>query len=182
MPKSRNYLRLLFCPGALLSGVSIAEMPKELSMQRRMLLQMIGLLGLPAPLTLLAKNIPPVIDVYKSATCGCCTQWVAHLQANGFQVRARNVPNTAAYRTQFGVPSSLGSCHTATIGGYAIEGHVPASDIRRLLVEKPKAKGLAVPEMPMGSPGMEGADAEAFDVLLFQTDGSRTVYRRYAAK
>ncbi|HEV7855678.1 MAG TPA: DUF411 domain-containing protein [Herminiimonas sp.] len=151
-------------------------------MHRRSVLQAFSLLAWSAPLALSAKNALPVIEVYKSATCGCCTQWVEHLQKNGFKVNARNVPNTAAYRAQFGVPSSLGSCHTASIGGYAIEGHVPAADIKRLLAERPKAAGLAVPEMPMGSPGMEGAYADAFDVLLFQADGSRTVYRHYAAK
>jgi hypothetical protein len=151
-------------------------------MQRRTLLQAMSLLGLSAPATIFAKNPLPVIDVYKSATCGCCTQWVEHLQTNGFKVNARNVPNTAAYRTQFGVPTALGSCHTATIAGYALEGHVPASEIKRLLAEKPRAKGLAVPEMPMGSPGMEGPRTDAYDVLLFKADGSHTVYQRYAAK
>ena len=151
-------------------------------MQRRTLLQTIGLLALPTPLMLSAKNTLPTIDVYKSATCGCCTQWVEHLQKNGFSVNARNVPNTAAYRAQFGVPAALGSCHTGLVAGYALEGHVPASEIKRLLAEKPRARGLAVPQMPMGSPGMEGAYSDAYDVLLFQTDGSASVYRRYAAK
>lgn len=109
-------------------------------MQRRTLLQAIGLFVLSAPATIFAENTSPVIDVYKSATCGCCTQWVEHLQTNGFKVNARSVPNTAAYRTIFGVPNPLGSCHTATVGGYALEGHVPATEIMRLLVEKPRAK------------------------------------------
>lgn len=125
-----------------------------------------------------------VIEVYKSETCGCCTEWVKHLEANGFAVKARNVPNTAAYRERYQVPPSLGSCHTATVGGYALEGHVPAADIQRLLKEKPKAAGLTVPGMPMGSPGMEvpGQKADAYDVLLFQKDGSHTVYRHVAAE
>lgn len=136
------------------------------------------------PTLVLAKAEQLVIEVYKSATCGCCTDWIDHLSANGFKVNAHNVPNTAAYRTKFGVPPALGSCHTGTIGGYALEGHVPAADIKRLLAEKPKAKGLAVPGMPMGSPGMEvpGEPADAYDVLLFQADGKHTVYRHYAAK
>lgn len=131
-----------------------------------------------------AKTAQPVIEVYKSATCGCCTQWIDHLRANGFKVNAQNVPNTAAYRAKLGVPQSLGSCHTGTTGGYALEGHVPAADIKRLLAEKPKAAGLAVPGMPMGSPGMEmpGERADAYDVLLFQADGKTTVYQHYAAK
>lgn len=150
-------------------------------MQRRSFLQLTALAGM-FPIGVLAKTAAPVIDVYKSASCGCCTQWVDHLQKNGFVVNAHNVPNTAAYRTRLGVPVSLGSCHTAAIGGYAIEGHVPADDIRRLLMEKPAAAGLAVPQMPMGSPGMEGMHSDAFDVLLFRKDGTQSVYRHYAAK
>lgn len=152
-------------------------------MQRRIFLRAAVLLGA-MPTMAFAKTDKPVIEVYKSATCGCCTQWIEHLQANGFKVNAQNVPNTAAYRTKLGVPPALGSCHTGTIGGYALEGHVPAADIKRLLAEKPNAKGLAVPGMPMGSPGMEvpGEPADAYDVLLFQADGKTTVYRHYAAK
>lgn len=124
------------------------------------------------------------IEVYKSETCGCCTQWIAHLQENGFAVKAHNVPNTAAYRARLGIPAALGSCHTATVGGYALEGHVPAAEIRRLLAEKPRAVGLAVPGMPLGSPGMEMPDrvADAYDVLLLRADGSQEVYRRYGAR
>ena len=152
-------------------------------MQRRIFLRTTLLAGL-MPTLVFAKADKPVIEVYKSATCGCCTQWIEHLQANGFKVNAQNVPNTAAYRTKLGVPPALGSCHTGTIGGYALEGHVPAADIKRLLAEKPKAAGLAVPGMPMGSPGMEvaGEPIDAYDVLLFQTDGKYKVYRHYAAK
>lgn len=152
-------------------------------MQRRTVLRALVLIGM-APAISFAKASQPVINVYKSATCGCCTEWITHLEKNGFKVNAHNVPNTAAYRTKFGVPQSLGSCHTGVVNGYALEGHVPASDIKRLLAEKPKAKGLAVPGMPMGSPGMEveGAPVDAYDVLLFQADGSSKVYRHYAAK
>lgn len=152
-------------------------------MQRRIFLQA-ALLACAMPGIGFAKSGQPVIEVFKSATCGCCTQWVDHLRANGFKVNETNVPNTAAYRTKLGVPPSLGSCHTGTLGGYVLEGHVPAADIKRLLAEKPKAKGLAVPGMPMGSPGMEvaGEPADAYDVLLFQANGKSTVYRHYAAK
>ncbi|MFC7289303.1 DUF411 domain-containing protein [Herminiimonas glaciei] len=150
-------------------------------MQRRTVLSALALTGI-LPTLSFAKN-QPVINVYKSATCGCCTEWITHLEKNGFKVNAHNVPNTAAYRTKYGVPSALGSCHTGVIDGYALEGHVPAADIKRLLAEKPKAKGLAVPGMPMGSPGMEveGQAADAYDVLLFQADGKTRVYRHYAA-
>ena len=123
----------------------------------------------------------PQITVYKTPTCGCCHEWVAHLEANGFAVVANDVPSTAPYRERFGVPKELGSCHTGVIDGYALEGHVPASEIKRLLAEKPKARGLAVPGMPVGSPGMEtgGTLRDAFDVVLFSDDGRRSIYRHY---
>jgi hypothetical protein len=150
-------------------------------MQRRTILQAMMLFGaMPG----LAFAKPETIEVYKSATCGCCTEWVEHLRKNGFEVKTQNVPNTAAYRARFGIPAALGSCHTATIGGYALEGHVPAKEIRRLLAEKPKAVGLTVPGMPMGSPGMEMPDmpADAYDVLLVRKDGSHVVYQHYKAQ
>jgi hypothetical protein len=123
----------------------------------------------------------PAIDVYKSASCGCCHGWVEHLQSSGFTVKAHDVENPSGYRTRFGVPQALGSCHTAIVDGYAIEGHVPAREIKRLLVDRPRAKGLAVPSMPLGSPGMEGSRSDPYDVLLFQADGRHAVYQHYAA-
>lgn len=128
---------------------------------------------------LLASAASPVIDVYKSASCGCCTEWVKHLEANGFTVKAINVANPSNYREKAGIPDELGSCHTGMVGGYAFEGHVPASEIKRLLAEKPKARGLAVPAMPLGSPGMEGPRRDPFDVLLVQADGRTAVYKHY---
>jgi hypothetical protein len=133
-----------------------------------------AMLGLP----LAALAAAPVIEVYKSASCGCCGGWVKHLEQNGFTVKAHNVDNPSDYRQKFGIPAQLGSCHTAKVAGYALEGHVPASDIKRLLATRPKATGLAVPGMPMGSPGMEGADKDAYDVLLVK-DGKTTVYKHY---
>lgn len=121
----------------------------------------------------------PVIDVYKSETCGCCGKWIDHLRANGFAVRAHNVSDSSLYRAKFGVPEALGSCHTATVGGYALEGHVPAREVRRLLAERPKAKGLAVPGMPPGSPGMDGPRADPYAVLLIDGRGRTTVFARY---
>lgn len=121
----------------------------------------------------------PVIDVFKSESCGCCSAWVEHLKANGFATRVANVDNPSDYRERGGIPNQLGSCHTGMVQGYAIEGHVPASDIKRLLNEKPKAKGLAVPAMPLGSPGMEGPRKDPFDVLLVNANGSTRVYKRY---
>jgi hypothetical protein len=133
--------------------------------------------ALAAPL--LVHAAAPVIEVYKSATCGCCTEWVKHLKDNGFTVKANNVANPSDYREKGGIPDHLGSCHTGMVAGYAIEGHVPASEIKRLLKERPKAKGLAVPAMPLGSPGMEGPRNDPYDVLLVQAGGRTTVYKHY---
>jgi len=135
----------------------------------------VGFLALP----LVANAAQPVIEVYKTATCGCCKGWVKHLEANGFKVKARDVENPSDYREKFGIPNEYGSCHTGRVNGYAIEGHVPASEIKRLLAEKPKARGLAVPAMPMGSPGMEGPRKDPYDVLLVQDGGKTSVYRQY---
>jgi len=105
-----------------------------------------------------------------------------HLRANGFRVKPQDVSNPALYRSRLGVPHALGACHTAVIEGYAIEGHVPVREIRRLLKERPKAIGLAVPGMPAGSPGMEGPRSEPYDVLLILPDGTSKVYARYGAR
>jgi hypothetical protein len=102
------------------------------------------------------------------------------LRANGFTVQAHDVPDTAKYRAKFGMPDQLGSCHSATVQGYALEGHVPAPDIKRLLATRPKAKGLAVPGMPSGSPGMDAPRHDAYDVVLVQESGKATVYKHYA--
>lgn len=130
-------------------------------------------------LPLSAMAAAPVIDVYKSPLCGCCHEWAEHLEKNGFQVKAHDVENPSDYREKHGIPNALGSCHTAKISGYAIEGHVPASEIKRLVAEKPKAVGLAVPAMPIGSPGMEGQRRDAYDVLLVQGNGKYSTYRHY---
>lgn len=149
-------------------------------MQRRTLLQgAFAALLLPAAAAKAAKNVLPVIDVYKSASCGCCHAWVDHLRANGFTVKAVDVPSPSDYRTKYGIPDDLGSCHTGVVAGYALEGHVPAAEIKRLLSDRPKARGLAVPGMPMGSPGMEGARNDPYDVLLIQADGRARVYKHY---
>lgn len=134
-----------------------------------------AVLSLPA----LAMAAGPVIDVFKSESCGCCAAWVEHLKANGFAPKVSNVANPSDYRERGGIPDELGSCHTAMVRGYAIEGHVPASDIKRLLADKPKAKGLAVPAMPLGSPGMEGPRKDPFDVLLVQANGKTKVFKHY---
>jgi len=124
------------------------------------------------------------IIVFKTPSCGCCGGWVAHLRENGFKVKVQDVESTADYQKKHGVPNALRSCHTAIVAGYTIEGHVPASEIQRLLKERPKsAKGLAVPGMPIGSPGMAMGDRrDAYAVLLFDAAGKTTVYRQYAAR
>ena len=123
------------------------------------------------------------MQVYKTATCGCCAKWVEQLKANGFDVTVENVPSTAPYRAKYGVPERLASCHTAVVNGYAIEGHVPASDILRLVKSGAKAKGIAVPGMPVGSPGMEVGDrVDAYSVMLFDASGNASVYQNYPAK
>jgi hypothetical protein len=144
---------------------------------------LIGLLGAVAALTRTAgpaEAAGPVVTVYKNPNCGCCNQWVDHLRENGFQVEARNATDLARIKAERGVPAPLAACHTAVVDGYVIEGHVPADVIRRLLAERPEAAGLAVPGMPVGSPGMEVPGsfrpAEPYDVLLFQRGGGATVY------
>ena len=137
------------------------------------------LLSAALSLPLLAGAAEPLIKVYKTSTCGCCKAWVLHLSAAGFKVEATDVPDPSVYRKKGGIPDQLGSCHTGMVGKYALEGHVPASEIKRLLKEKPAAKGLAVPAMPMGSPGMEGPRKDAYDVLLVKANGKSSVYRHY---
>ena len=122
------------------------------------------------------------ITVYKDPTCGCCGKWAEHLRASGFEVVIQEARDLAEYRKKYGVPASLASCHTAVVDEYAIEGHVPAREIQRLLKERPNAKGLAVPGMPMGSPGMEAAKTQAYSVMLFDASGHSSVYQNYAAR
>ena len=122
----------------------------------------------------------PQVNVFKSRTCNCCSKWAEHLGANGFTVNVKDVDSTAVYRRQYGVPQKLQSCHTAVVEGYVIEGHVPAADIQRLLKTRPAGKGLAVPGMPMGSPGMEGARSEPYSVMLFDSAGRATVFQNHA--
>lgn len=125
----------------------------------------------------------PKVEVWKSPDCGCCKSWLAHLETQGMTVGTIHDIGNVEARQALGVPAKLGSCHTAKIGGYAIEGHVPAREIKRLLKEKPAAIGLAVPGMPLGSPGMDGPDfdnqTQPYDVLLVLKDGSTRVYQSY---
>ena len=119
----------------------------------------------------------PVATVYKSPTCGCCSLWNRHLEENGFEIVAYDRDDMPAVKDSLGVPPNLASCHTAVIDGYVVEGHVPAESIRRLLDEKPDARGLTVPGMPLGSPGMEQGDIkQSYDVLLVDNNGDATVW------
>jgi len=130
-----------------------------------------------------ATDGQPSIEVWRSPTCGCCGKWIKHLEANGFDVAVNNAaPSTLEQiKRQAGIAKNLSSCHTAKIDGYVIEGHVPASDIKRLVAEHPNAIGLTVPNMPIGSPGMEqpGGEAEPYDVLLMKKDGATEVFARH---
>jgi hypothetical protein len=141
-------------------------------------------LGIAVAATFVATNASgiagPIVEVYKSPTCGCCGKWVEHLRTSGFAVNVHDIPDVDAFRTRTGVPAALAACHTALVGGYVVEGHVPAADIRKLLAERPRALGLAVPGMPMGSPGMDAPHANGYDVLLFKADGATRVYHGYS--
>jgi hypothetical protein len=125
------------------------------------------------------------IEVWKSPSCGCCQDWISYLERNGFAVKVNDSGNNSA-RKRLGLPGMYGSCHTALIGGYVVEGHVPVGEIRRLLSEKPDALGIAVPAMPVGSPGMDGPDYgnrfEPYDVILVARDGTARVYQSYPTK
>ncbi len=152
-------------------------------MQRRYLLKTIATLAGTSLLpTVLIAQTRPQLEVWKDPNCGCCQDWVIHMQAKGFDVKVHDSGNSAA-RKRLGVPDQLGSCHTARVGGYAIEGHVPAREVQRLLRERPAAIGLAVPGMPVGSPGMDGAiygeRKDPYDVVLIGRNGGTRVYQRY---
>ena len=125
---------------------------------------------------------PPALEVWKDASCGCCHDWIAHMQQNGFAVTAHDTGNNAV-RARLGLAAKYGSCHTALVGGYVVEGHVAAAEVRRLLREKPQALGLAVPGMPVGSPGMDGPEykgrRDKYDTLLVLRDGSSQVFQRH---
>lgn len=150
-------------------------------------LKLVALMLIATPLVSVPASADegPRISVTKTATCGCCKAWVAHLKAAGYRVAAKDVSYgiLSKFKTTQGIKPNLASCHTATVGGYTIEGHVPVREIRRLLKEKPDAIGLAVPGMPVGSPGMEVDESrDAYDVLLIRRDGTTEVFAHYPAK
>ena len=122
---------------------------------------------------------PLAMQVYKTPTCGCCAKWVEHMKVAGFSPEVHDMPDVSPVKAKVGLPRALQSCHTALVGGYVIEGHVPADLVQRLLKEKPKVAGIAVPGMPVGSPGMEMGDRkDPYDVIAFAKDGSTSVYAK----
>ena len=144
----------------------------------------LGALAGAAPWAWAQKRAEPIaVEVWKDASCGCCGDWIAHMEQNGFKVTTHDTGNNAV-RARLGLPARLGSCHTALVGGYLVEGHVHADEVHRLLRDKPAALGLAVPGMPIGSPGMDGpvygGRRVAYDTLLVLRDGSTRVFRRHA--
>ncbi len=118
----------------------------------------------------------PTVLVYKSPTCGCCSAWVEHMQAAGFTVDARDVRDLMSVKVDAGVPARMSSCHTALVDGYVVEGHVPAEQVKRMLAERPEVAGIAVPGMPTGSPGMEGPNAQPYEVYSFDRGGDAAVF------
>ena len=130
--------------------------------------------GDPAP----ASN-SALISVFKTPTCGCCEKWVDHLRSQGFQVETHDRPSLAALKKEQGIPHGKEACHTALVDGYVIEGHVPAKEVARLLEERPPIRGLVVPGMPLGSPGMEVGTSEPYSVLAFDTEGHISTFARY---
>jgi hypothetical protein len=147
---------------------------------RRKLL--VAVLAAPFVPLLRARAAEPFIEVWTGPSCSCCHDWLKHLEANGFSVQAHDGGNSEA-RTRLGMPIDFGSCHTGQVEGYALEGHVPAREIRRLLGERPNAIGLSVPSMPRGSPGMDGpvygGVRDPYDVLLVGRDGRASVFQSY---
>jgi hypothetical protein len=150
------------------------------------MMRAISWVRLPAVLLFAASSIgaaaqappPPAapVAVYKSATCGCCAKWNEHMKTAGFTVNSTDLPDVAPVKDKHGVPTALRSCHTAVVGGYVIEGHVPADVIKKLLRERPAIVGVAVPGMPMGSPGMEGPHVDSYNVMSFDKSGATKVY------
>ena len=154
----------------------------SLRVSRRTLVAWAGALLSTVPATAALAATPHAIKVWKDPQCGCCKDWIGHMEQEGFVVQALDEGNRGV-RSRLGLPSRYGSCHTALVEGYVVEGHVPAADVRRLLARRPDAIGLAVPGMPIGSPGMDGpayrGRRDAYEVLLIRKDGSARVFSAY---
>ena len=155
-------------------------------MAKRILISLLGAATLVLALVLSspAGQSPTVpkattITVYKTSTCGCCGKWVEHMANAGFAPIVKDLPEVGSTKAKLGVPSELGSCHTSVVDGYIVEGHVPADVVKQLLKERPKVAGIAVPGMPMGSPGMEQGDQkDPYDVIAFDKSGKTSVYAK----
>ena len=149
-------------------------------MKRRCVLSALAATVLSSSIPAFAASALPDVEVFKSPSCGCCGAWAEHMRAAGFSVKVTQVTDTAAARKRLGMPDTYGSCHTATVGGYVVEGHVPASEVKRLLTAKLKAVGLAVPGMPPSSPGMElPGRKDPYEVLLVTRQGGHSVFASY---
>lgn len=154
---------------ALGAGAVISALPRPSAAQQ----------GTPGKAPARPTTALPPMTVYKSATCGCCKLWVDHARANGFTVRTIDTEELQKVKAEMGVPTGLQSCHTVVVGNYLVEGHVPAADIKRMLNEKPAIRGLAVPGMPIGSPGMEQGPAQRYEVIAFAAQGKTSVFARH---
>lgn len=154
-------------------------MPVHADMNRRQLVRLMGSVAVAtlAPVASPRAQSRRAMTVYKDASCGCCGGWMRHMTQAGFTVSAVNVHDLAAIKAKFRIPDALATCHTAEVDGYLVEGHVPAVVVERLLRERPNAKGVAVPGMPLGSPGMENPLHEAYEVVLFDENG-QSVFAR----
>jgi hypothetical protein len=149
-------------------------------MKRRAVLTALAAAAAAVSLPVVAKEALPPVQVFKNPSCGCCGAWVERMLAAGFSVNVTEVDDTSVARRKYGLPDRFGSCHTAVVGGYVVEGHVPANDVKKLLAMKPVAVGLAVPGMPVGSPGMEmGSRRDPYQVLLVAKDGRERVFSAY---
>ncbi len=128
-----------------------------------------------------AADTKPSVVVYKSPTCGCCSKWIEHMKANGFDVKSTDMDDVGTVKKQYGVPVDSQSCHTALVEGYVLEGHVPATAVKKMLKDKPKVVGLAVPGMPVGSPGMEvpSGQVEPYNVVSFDKAGKTAVFEKH---
>lgn len=141
-------------------------------------IRMAVLLAMFVPMAWAAPPLPTV-TVYKSPSCLCCGKWIEHMKANGFPIVVHDMEDVTAHKVRLGVPPAMGSCHTAEVGGYLVEGHVPAADIKRMLAEKPNAKGLVSPGMPQSAPGMDSMLKIPYEVLLVGNDGRTSTYARH---
>ena len=159
---------------------SKSKQPTQTSPSKRWAIwlgSLVGAIGVLA-LVLTQQTVAADVVVYKSPTCGCCGKWVEHMENSGFIVDVEDMRDVAPIKRELGVPRRMQSCHTAKVGDYFVEGHVPADLVKQLLADKPDIKGLTVPGMPMGSPGMEGPRKDPYNVIAIEKDGRARVYAR----